>query len=146
MNTKNKDKPLSKNQIDKKVGDMLVEVENRFEGLFRTYEERFDKAGHNLGSQETPSQEDVVKGQGRNGFVSKFINVKESSSSESETELKMYLNEPKLNYNPSFDILKWWKQNEERYPIVAQMTRSKLLTFSIYFNFTLLHCYCLVIF
>ncbi|XP_071702143.1 uncharacterized protein [Rutidosis leptorrhynchoides] len=106
---------------------MMVDVETRKEGLFRTYVQKFEKSSHNSGTQESQTQENVVTGQGINSFLSKWRSVEENSSSfEVETEFSRYLNEPKLNWSPTFDILKWWKQNEERFPIVARMARDIL--------------------
>ncbi|XP_071698249.1 zinc finger BED domain-containing protein RICESLEEPER 1-like [Rutidosis leptorrhynchoides] len=137
-NNMDQDVPLSKYEIDKKVSDMVDGVETRMEGLFKRYEGMIGKVGHNSGSQESQSKENVDKRLGKNSFVSKWRSVEENSSSASESELVRYLCEPKLNWSKSFDILKWWKQNKERFPSVARMVRGKLLTFSLYLNFKLL--------
>ncbi|XP_071707795.1 uncharacterized protein [Rutidosis leptorrhynchoides] len=127
LNTMSKDSPLSKVQVEKKVGDMIVDVETRMESLLRKYEESFDKSGQNSGSQEAQTRDSVVNIHVKNSFVSKWRSVEEDTSSfESEMELSRYLSEPKLNWSPSFDLLKWWKQNENRSPIVALMARDIL--------------------
>lgn len=49
------------------------------------------------------------------------------SSQESITELDAYLREKTVPIKQeNFDILKWWKENCHRYPIVARMARDFL--------------------
>ena len=43
---------------------------------------------------------------------------------ETQTELDRYLQDPLAPED--FDILKWWKENSGRYPMVAQMARDAL--------------------
>jgi hypothetical protein len=49
------------------------------------------------------------------------------SSQESITELDAYLREKTIPIKQeNFDIVKWWKENCHRYPIVARMVRDFL--------------------
>ena len=71
-----------------------------------------------------------------------FLNLEESGSIESESELTRYRNEPRIRYTRDFDILEWWKLNAPRYPIVSQMAKGNLLYFSNnFFHYILRYCY-----
>ncbi|GJT83729.1 zinc finger BED domain-containing protein RICESLEEPER 2 [Tanacetum coccineum] len=65
---------------------------------------------------------DVANG-GDNDFVYDFLNLEESGSIESDGELTIYLNEPRIRYTRDFDILEWWKLSAPRFPIVSQMAK-----------------------
>lgn len=49
-----------------------------------------------------------------------------SETTVKKTELDKYLKEDREPLDPSFDILKWWKINQVRYPAVAKMARDIL--------------------
>ncbi|KAK1411569.1 hypothetical protein QVD17_38119 [Tagetes erecta] len=49
-----------------------------------------------------------------------------SEISSSRNELDKYLGEERESKDPHFDILKWWKLNQCRYPILAKMARDIL--------------------
>ncbi|KAK1441173.1 hypothetical protein QVD17_07013 [Tagetes erecta] len=118
-------KPLSKEELEKKVGKMVTEVEDRLHGLFMIYKERLDNVNCNSASQEARNEE-AVEGDDDNEFLVEFLNVEESNSVATGTELKRYLLEPRVTYNKRFDILMWWKQNAIRFPIVSRMAKDIL--------------------
>ncbi|KAJ0527946.1 putative HAT dimerization domain, ribonuclease H-like superfamily, hAT-like transposase, RNase-H [Helianthus annuus] len=120
-----KENPMTEEAIEKKVSGMVLEIENRLHDLFKTYKERFDKVVNNSASQETRN-EDVVECDGENDFFAEFLNVDESNSVAIDTELKRYLQEPRVDFTKRFDILIWWKQNAIRFPIVSRMARDIL--------------------
>ena len=45
----------------------------------------------------------------------------EFSCAAQKTELELYLDEPRMNKAVNVDVLKFWKSNECRYPILASM-------------------------
>nr|AWA44932.1 Os12g0204000 protein [Saccharum spontaneum] len=45
---------------------------------------------------------------------------------EAQTELSRYLNNPLVEATKGFDILNWWKDSSQSYPIVARMARDAL--------------------
>ncbi|KAH0639799.1 hypothetical protein KY285_036385 [Solanum tuberosum] len=49
-----------------------------------------------------------------------------SGSSSSKSELGRYLAEDVEPETDDFDILKWWKFNEPRFPIISEMARDVL--------------------
>lgn len=53
--------------------------------------------------------------------------IDQSGSQESSTELNAYLQDEMVPLDQKdFDILKWWKDNCDRYPTVARMARDFL--------------------
>ena len=44
-------------------------------------------------------------------------------ASSSKTELELYLNESIIDDIVDFDILKWWKFNSERFPVLSKIAR-----------------------
>nr|GEY14939.1 zinc finger BED domain-containing protein RICESLEEPER 2 [Tanacetum cinerariifolium] len=89
------------------VTEMVKKVVQRMEVLFKTY-----KTSKAYG--------------GDNDLVYDFLNLEESGSIESESELTRYLNEPRIRYTRDFDILEWWKLNAPRFPIVSRMEKDIL--------------------
>jgi hypothetical protein len=43
-----------------------------------------------------------------------------------KTELDRYLKDPVVMSTQGFDILKWWKENVQKYPMMARMARDAL--------------------
>ncbi|KAJ0513752.1 putative HAT dimerization domain, ribonuclease H-like superfamily, hAT-like transposase, RNase-H [Helianthus annuus] len=120
-----KENPMSKEAIKKKVSGIVLGIENRLHGLFETYKEKFDKVVNTSTTQEARN-EDLVEFDVGNDFFAEFLNVEESNSVAIDTELKRYLQEPRVDFTKRFDILTWWKQNAIRFPIVSRMARDIL--------------------
>ncbi|KAK1419507.1 hypothetical protein QVD17_28679 [Tagetes erecta] len=120
-----KENPMSPKTIKDKASGMVVDVVKRLHFLFKTYKERFDKVENNSASQESHNEE-VVECDSGNDFLAKYLNVEESNSAATETELKRYLQEPRDTFTKRFDILMWWKQNAIRYPIISRMAKDIL--------------------
>nr|XP_043619135.1 zinc finger BED domain-containing protein DAYSLEEPER-like isoform X2 [Erigeron canadensis] len=119
-----KENPMSITFVEKMVGVLAGDVENRLGKLFETYEARFGPGGSE--SQEACNEEDAVKSQGKNDFFADYLHMEGHALFPTETELIRYLHEPEVNFEPGFDILKWWSLNENRFPIVAHMARDIL--------------------
>ena len=49
-----------------------------------------------------------------------------SNSISKKTELSVYLSEPRVIYDPKFDLLNWWKINEKRFSVLAKIARDYL--------------------
>ncbi|KAL7607741.1 hypothetical protein Lser_V15G14400 [Lactuca serriola] len=117
-----KGEKLSKLEIELKAYEMLYEVERKIENFFKTYVEKYDMS---RSSQQQSSQQ-VVDCDDDNDFFGNFLNSEGDNSDALENELIIYLKEPRVTYNKSFDILSWWKLNGLRFPIVARMTKDIL--------------------
>ncbi|GJX15703.1 zinc finger BED domain-containing protein RICESLEEPER 2 [Tanacetum coccineum] len=118
----------SNKQLETKVEDMVEEVKTKIGELFGTYKERFDFLSSNSSIDEHRESKVTSPIHGDNDFLNDYYNVDATSSYETETELDMYLKEPKieLRKGQSLNILQWWKVNGPRFPIVAKMARDIL--------------------
>lgn len=68
-------------------------------------------------------------GSGRKFFdISKFeaFTSQNSESMVSKSDLERYLEEPLVKSTSNFDILNWWKVNQGKYPVLAQMAKDIL--------------------
>nr|KAJ0184663.1 hypothetical protein LSAT_V11C900493660 [Lactuca sativa] len=117
-----KDETLSRSEIELKAYEMLYEVERKIEKFFKTYLEKYDMG---RSSQQQNSQQ-VVDCDDYNDFFGNFLNSGGDNSDAVENELIIYLKEPRVMYNKSFDILSWWKLNGLRFPIVARIAKDIL--------------------
>ncbi|KAK9665712.1 hypothetical protein RND81_14G130300 [Saponaria officinalis] len=87
------------------------------EELYKLFEEyvKLDPSV-NVNSQPTPAQDELP------GFAA-FANYEHRVSN---TQLDLYLDEARVDHMLELDILKWWKENEKRYPVVATMAKDIL--------------------
>ncbi|KAG8644083.1 hypothetical protein MANES_11G097150v8 [Manihot esculenta] len=53
--------------------------------------------------------------------------LEESGGFDSKTELEVYLSEAIQEEKEDFDVMKWWKINSERFPILGKMARDILV-------------------
>ncbi|KAH0636460.1 hypothetical protein KY289_036375 [Solanum tuberosum] len=126
----------------KEVGDELCsEVKKYMNKLFDYYVEKSSKSSLHVPSSPTSSDNSSIISSvsGSGNFVNRgrmrtkqqFEKHKEvSGSSGSKSELERYLAEDIEPDSDGFDILMWWKVNEPRFPILAEMVRD-VLTISI---------------
>ncbi|GJZ67841.1 zinc finger BED domain-containing protein RICESLEEPER 2 [Tanacetum coccineum] len=121
---------MSNKELESKVEDMVEEVKTKMGELFGTYKERFDFLSSNSSMGEHMESEVTSPNNGDNDFLNDYYNVDANSSYETETELDRYLREPKieLRKGQSLDILRWWKVNGHRFPIVSKMARAAFST------------------
>ncbi|XP_024948193.1 zinc finger BED domain-containing protein RICESLEEPER 2-like [Citrus sinensis] len=61
--------------------------------------------------------------------ISKFeaFASQNSETIVSKSDLERYLEEPLIKFTSDFDILNWWKVNQGKYPILAQMAKDILV-------------------
>ncbi|XP_059629599.1 zinc finger BED domain-containing protein RICESLEEPER 2-like [Cornus florida] len=62
-------------------------------------------------------------------LTKKFIDVMKNDKllgNVQKSELELYLDEPKINRNANLDVLTYWKANQFRYPVLAQMAHDIL--------------------
>ncbi|XP_049405287.1 zinc finger BED domain-containing protein RICESLEEPER 2-like [Solanum stenotomum] len=122
----------------KEVGDKLCsEVKKYMKKLFDYYVKKSSKSSSHVPSSPTSSgnSSSISSVNGCGNFVNRgrmrtkqqFEKHKEvSGSSGSKSELERYLTEDIEPDSNEFDILMWWKVNEPRFPILAEMVRDVL--------------------
>ncbi|KAH0642014.1 hypothetical protein KY290_033621 [Solanum tuberosum] len=124
--------------FEKEIGDKLCsKVEKYMTKLFEYYVKKSSKSSLHVPSSPTSSNNSssISSVSGCGNFVNRgrmrtkqqFEKHKEvSGSSGSKSELERYLAEDIEPDSDDFDILKWWKVNEPRFPILAEMVRDVL--------------------
>nr|GEX45173.1 zinc finger BED domain-containing protein RICESLEEPER 2 [Tanacetum cinerariifolium] len=120
--------PMSNNDLEQMVSNMVDEVVERMGVLFEIYKERCGFDSSSPGMCESLEPEATSPSHGDNDFLNDYYKGNDTSSIESETELQRYLKEPKVELRKGqiFNILQWWKVNGPRFPIVARMPKDSL--------------------
>ncbi|KAL4562119.1 hypothetical protein LXL04_034313 [Taraxacum kok-saghyz] len=111
---------LSPSTIKLRVMSKTREVVKGMEDLFKTYEAKYA----NVASSQKVNE--VVSGVVENDFLDEFLVGQVKTSVSIETELRRYLNDPRVAFVKDFDILDWWEKNGLRFPIVARMPKDIL--------------------
>ena len=123
----------------KEVGEKLCsEVKKYMNKLFEYYVKKSPKSSLHVPSSPTSSgnSSSISSVSGCGNFVNRgrmrtkqqFEKHKEvSGSSSNKSELERYLAEDIELDSDDFDILMWWKVNEPRFPILAEMVRDVLV-------------------
>ena len=124
--------------LGKEVGENLCsEVKKYMNKLFEYYVKKSPKSSlhvpYSPTSSDNSSSKSSVSGcgnfvnRGRLRTKQQFEKHKEvSGSSSNKSELERYLAEDIELDSDDFDILMWWKVNEPRFPILAEMVRDVL--------------------
>ncbi|KAK9074045.1 hypothetical protein SSX86_006641 [Deinandra increscens subsp. villosa] len=109
--------------IEEKVQVIVNKIVDALQAVYREYE-----LDHELESTSTSSNVEhssQMPLDGEDEFVAKF-KCGGSSSYKAKSELEKYLDDDEEKWDNSFDVLKWWKSNASRYPIVSRMAKDIL--------------------
>uniref|UniRef100_A0A3Q7IY66 HAT C-terminal dimerisation domain-containing protein n=1 Tax=Solanum lycopersicum TaxID=4081 RepID=A0A3Q7IY66_SOLLC len=111
--------------FEKEVGEKLCsEVKKYMNKLFEYYVKKFPKSSLHVPSSPTSSNNSSKRMRTKQQFEK---HKKVSGSSANKSELKRYLAEDIEPHSDDFDILIWWKVNESRFPIFAEMVHDVLV-------------------
>ncbi|KAA8544664.1 hypothetical protein F0562_019489 [Nyssa sinensis] len=119
--------------FNKLYGDgsnQLTHVRNKLFSLFDEYMHKSSKGSssssftsqygaHSHGSDHEKDDIDFIK-------EFETFESQEFMSSAQKTQLELYLLEPKIKSEGTFDVLAYWKAHQYRYPVLAQMARDIL--------------------
>nr|XP_043615930.1 zinc finger BED domain-containing protein RICESLEEPER 2-like [Erigeron canadensis] len=112
---------IMNDEFDCMVDDKKGLNEKAFGDLYAQYKaregERSRIPSKKLVNEVAPSQSKAVND---------FLFGREGGSYKVATELEKYLNEPREELHPGFDILLWWKLNGPRFPTLAKTTKDIL--------------------
>ncbi|KAI3473651.1 hypothetical protein Pfo_030906 [Paulownia fortunei] len=113
---------MMKNKVNKDMQELFDEYKLQYETL--------GSLTHSLSSlsSSSVSKENVDNSQtlSRN-LIDQFNKYKYGGKSEYvKSELEKYLNEDFEDDNEDFDVLKWWKVNSHRFPILSKIARDIL--------------------
>ena len=101
-----------------------------FEEYVSTYSESIPSTSSTMMPPPPPVQsENVFVGrvQSRVRTQLKKQKMESGSSLNKKSELEVYLNEATIDNTDDFDILRWWKVNSERIPILSKVARDILV-------------------
>ncbi|KAK9080684.1 hypothetical protein SSX86_000442 [Deinandra increscens subsp. villosa] len=103
------------NELTSRIGD----VTNKLKSLY----EKYSKATKVNSSSTKSSGSPNVHGIPEDDFYA-YLKSRPVETPQ-KTELEMYLEEPNCEAleNPNFDVLQWWRQNCNRFPILSKMAR-----------------------
>ncbi|GKC40626.1 zinc finger BED domain-containing protein RICESLEEPER 2-like protein, partial [Tanacetum coccineum] len=109
-----------------KRGQVVRRVKSTLTELYKHYKMKADKEKHQntpVASSSTPTcgasrlKVDIESGFG------KYMEKREGIKS---TEVEIYLRDGTERRDEKFDVLGWWKQNSEKFPILSQVARHVL--------------------
>ncbi|XP_055961537.1 zinc finger BED domain-containing protein RICESLEEPER 2-like [Mercurialis annua] len=104
------------------VMEDLVELFNDYEVL---YKKELANTGGNSPSPELVGQSSQANSVLKERYLQQMLETGGVSGSK-KTELDIYLSEAVVANDPHFDILRWWKLNSERFPVLSRMARDIL--------------------
>lgn len=114
-------------------GEKLVaSISDLFRALFDEYALGLPQAQVHSSSSSVPPPPPVVAGSGSKltlfeDYWSTAVSFGTYSSSPSANlEIDRYLADPLVAPDKNFDVLKWWKDNDLRYPVIARIARDVL--------------------
>ncbi|KAL5713779.1 hypothetical protein ACHQM5_015826 [Ranunculus cassubicifolius] len=105
--------------------NLIDGMKKSFENLYNEYASGESSSSSNQG-HEAPRNEDVFMDVELSGF-DRFIQ-QTSRNYVKKRDLEYYLDEAVLPRSKDFDILGWWKENREKYPVLSKMARDILGT------------------
>lgn len=107
---------------EKEVADSLCDkVKEALNKMFESYSRFSNKGQAESVSQEIEGSESVTE-----DVDDQFEKDMDQDPNLSQTEVDLYLSEPREKKNPDFDILNWWKVNSTKYPTLGLIARDIL--------------------
>ncbi|XP_050232585.1 zinc finger BED domain-containing protein RICESLEEPER 2-like [Mercurialis annua] len=106
------------------VMEDLAELFNDYEVIYKK-EVATTATGGNGQSAEPVAQSSQANSVLKERFLQQMLETSGVSGSK-KNELEMYLSEAVVANDASFDILRWWKLNSERFPVLSRMVRDIL--------------------
>ncbi|XP_055960935.1 zinc finger BED domain-containing protein RICESLEEPER 2-like [Mercurialis annua] len=100
----------------------MTELFNDYDVL---YKKELAMSGHNSVSLEIVSQSSQANSVLKERYLQQMMKTGGVSGSK-KSELDLYLSEAVVANDLKFDILKWWKFNSERFPVLSRMARDIL--------------------
>jgi len=110
------------------IGQKLwATVNTYFRALFEEYRELYSPSPSDKVPAETETQETLEFCSGlMSSIIAQQMSNKGSANTTMKSELDKHLSEDNEELSKSFDIMKWWKNNATRFPIMSRMARDLL--------------------
>ena len=118
--------PKGKSKVYKKTDHPTLYAQKAEQALKDAYEKYYENYGAlsdriaTEGLLELSSSLPTTTSDGTDNFYDNLEDVETNAETEVERYLKDKLAPPK------FDVLQWWKQNENQYPVLAKMAKDYL--------------------
>ncbi|KAK9065183.1 hypothetical protein SSX86_016566 [Deinandra increscens subsp. villosa] len=114
---------MTKEEEEKILEEMLGEVKAEMQVVVNEYENLYQMGT----TTTTVRKESVPIRSGKNAWMSNYKSRRQGAQTFGEmSELEKYLKDEVEEETEDFDILKWWKYNESRYPTLAKMAKDIL--------------------
>ncbi|XP_057985290.1 zinc finger BED domain-containing protein RICESLEEPER 3-like [Hevea brasiliensis] len=112
-------------QLFQKVKSSLIDLFNEYK---KKYQTDCEQISDNTSSQLSSGSGSIISLKPKLYLKHHYKKQKleKNGGLDSKTELEVYLNEAIQEDKEDFDILKWWKINSERFPILGKMARDIL--------------------
>ncbi|GFZ11594.1 hypothetical protein Acr_22g0009920 [Actinidia rufa] len=99
--------------------------------LFGDYVNHDFERVHSMGDSTSSDSEKefartVERGSCNANWFQEYNQFIESTSQPSKSELDRYLEEPVLSWSQDFNVLRWWRAESPKYPILSKMARDFL--------------------
>ena len=108
------------------IGQKLwATVNTYFSALFEEYRELYAPSPCDKVPAETQETPEFCSGL-MSSIIAQQMSNKGSANTTMKSELDKYLLEDNEDLSKSFDIMKWWKNNATRFPIMSRMARDLL--------------------
>ena len=108
------------------IGQKLwATVNTYFRALFEEYRELYAPSPSDKVPAETQETPEFCSGL-MSSIIAQQMSNKGSANTTVKSELDKYLSEDNEELSKSFDIMKWWKNNATRFPIMSRMARDLL--------------------
>ncbi|KAF2318088.1 hypothetical protein GH714_041429 [Hevea brasiliensis] len=112
-------------QLFQKVKSSLIDLFNEYKKMYQT---DCEQISDNTSSQLSSGSGSIINLKPKLYLKHHYKKQKleKNGGLDSKTELEVYLNEAIQEDKEDFDLLKWWKINSERFPILGKMARDIL--------------------
>ena len=113
-------------------GSLFIAVKNALYELFTDYTSLYKPATHTFSETALPidacEPAEVTIGKSTSLLKARFKKHKQELGigGSKQSEIDIYLSESVLEEEGTFDILRWWKLNSERFPILSCLARDVL--------------------
>ena len=98
------------------------EAKSDFIKIYKAYDAKFREGL----LSETQVENEPVKQKTLSMAERMLLGIKSKVSSFQKDEFDIYLNEPRIVFSNKFDVVEWWRNKQERFPILSSIAKDYL--------------------
>lgn len=102
----------------KPIAETFAQTETFLFTMFKSYSSQYNLSPP---CTESPERDDY-----NDGWREFDECASDSEDEDISSELIIYLREKRCNLSPNFNVLEWWKNNTDRFPVLSNMARDLL--------------------